>query len=396
MSYLPIQRLSTRKSASSAKKLLLSCLGCLLIGLTQQAYAVEPLSVSGNKIYAGDSIKSFSGNSLFWSNNEWGGEKFYRADIVKMLREDWNASIVRASMGIQEEGGYLDDPAGNKAKVVTVVDAAIANDMYVIIDWHSHHAEDNVAEAVSFFREMAQKYGDSPNVIYEIYNEPLQISWNNVIKPYAETVIAAIREFDPDNLIVVGTPSWSQDVDTASWNPINGTNIAYTLHFYAGTHGQYLRDKALTAMNNGIALFVTEWGTINADGDGNVNEAETDIWVNFMKEHDLSNANWALNDKDEGASTYYPDTMTLTPSGKKVKSIIENWPYQLDNSTPQNCTGVNVYPNWTRKSWEGGSYDHSESGDYMVYQNKLYQANWYTKSTPGSDDSWRLTGLCTD
>ncbi|KUI97173.1 cellulase family glycosylhydrolase [Vibrio sp. MEBiC08052] len=396
MSYLPMQRLSMRKNNSSAKKLLLSCLGCLFIGLSQQAYAVEPLSVSGNKIYAGDEIKSFSGNSLFWSNNEWGGEKFYRADIVKMLREEWNASLVRASMGIQEDGGYLDDPAGNKAKVITVVDAAIANDMYVIIDWHSHHAEDNVAEAVSFFREMAQKYGDSPNVIYEIYNEPLQISWDSIIKPYAETVIAAIREFDPDNLIIVGTPSWSQDVDTASWNPINGTNIAYTLHFYAGTHGQFLRDKAITAMNNGIALFVTEWGTINANGDGDVNEAETDVWVNFMKEHDLSNANWALNDKDEGASTYYPDTMTLTPSGKKVKSIIANWPYKLENRTQKECTGVNVYPNWTRKSWEGGNYDHSDNGDYMVYQDKLYQANWYTKSTPGSDNSWSLTGICTD
>ncbi|MDW6094272.1 cellulase family glycosylhydrolase [Vibrio rhizosphaerae] len=396
MSYLPTQRLSMKKRRFPAKKLLLSCLGCLFVGLSQQAWAVEPLSVSGNKIYAGDTVKSFAGNSLFWSNNEWGGEKFYRADIVKMLRDDWHSSIVRASMGIQEDGGYLDDPAGNKAKVITVVDAAIENDMYVIIDWHSHHAEDNVAEAVSFFREMAQKYGDSPNVIYEIYNEPLQISWDHVIKPYAEKVIAAIREFDPDNLIVVGTPSWSQDVDTASFNPINGTNIAYTLHFYAGTHGQYLRDKALTAMNNGIALFVTEWGTINADGDGGVNEAETNIWVNFMKEHDLSNANWALNDKAEGASTYYPDTMNLTPSGKKVKSIIENWPYQLGNNTPQTCAGVNVYPNWTRRAWENGPYNHSDSGDYMVYQNKLYQANWYTTSTPGSDNSWTLTGACTN
>ncbi|MBQ4796798.1 cellulase family glycosylhydrolase, partial [Pectobacterium versatile] len=109
--------------------------------------------------------------------------------------------------------------------------------MYVIIDWHSHSAENNRSEAIRFFQDMARKYGNKPNVIYEIYNEPLQVSWSNTIKPYAEAVISAIRAIDPDNLIIVGTPSWSQNVDEASRDPINGKNIAYTLHFYAGTHG---------------------------------------------------------------------------------------------------------------------------------------------------------------
>ena len=37
---------------------------------------------------------------------------------------------------------------------------------------------------------MAKKYGKHPNIIYEIYNEPLVVSWDDVIKPYAENVIA--------------------------------------------------------------------------------------------------------------------------------------------------------------------------------------------------------------
>ncbi|WJM86078.1 cellulase family glycosylhydrolase [Dickeya chrysanthemi] len=414
---------SNKKHYSSRKNLYFSgiFLGLSITCLSGSAWAsVDPLSVSGNKIYAGEKAQSFAGNSLFWSNNGWGGEKFYTADTVASLKKDWGSSIVRAAMGVQDAGGYLQDPAGNKAKVEKVVDAAIANDMYVIIDWHSHSAENNRNEAISFFQEMARKYGKNPNVIYEIYNEPLQVSWSNTIKPYAEAVISAIRAIDPDNLIIVGTPSWSQNVDEASRDPINAKNIAYTLHFYAGTHGESLRNKARQALNNGIALFVTEWGAVNADGNGGVNQTETDAWVTFMKDNNISNANWALNDKNEGASTYYPDSKNLTESGKKVKSIIQNWPYKIngtsstttepsteptptpttdepvttDEPATTNCSNTNVYPNWVSKDWAGGQPNHNEAGQSIVYKGNLYTANWYTTSTPGSDSSWTLVGSC--
>ena len=283
----------------------------------------------------GGLVDSIAGPSLFWSNNNWGGEKYYTADVVSWVKQDWGATLIRASMGVEDDGGYIGDAAGNKAKVVAVVDAAIANDMYVIIDWHSHHAEDYPTEAVTFFSEMATAYGEYTNVIYEIYNEPLNTaSWEDDIKPYAENVIAAIRAIDEDNLIIVGSSTWSQDVDEASEDPITGyENIAYTLHFYAGTHTQYLRDKATTALNNGIALFVTEWGTVSASGDGDVATAETNAWMTFLADNDISHANWALNDKNEGASALKPGTSVsgnwtdddLTESGLMVKGIIENW-----------------------------------------------------------------------
>ena len=294
------------------------------------------LSVSGNRIVnSNNEVVSFSGTSLFWSNDGWGGEKYYNAAVVDWLQSDWDIGIIRAAMGVDETGGYIQYPASNKSKVTTVVDAAIANGVYVIIDWHSHHAENYQSEAISFFQQMAQTYGNTPNVIYEIYNEPLgSASWSGQVKPYAEAVIGAIRAIDPDNLIIVGTPTWSQDVDVASNDPITGySNIAYTLHFYAGTHTQYLRDKATTALNNGIALMVTEWGTVNASGDGAVAEASTQQWVDFMKANDLTNANWSINDKAEGASALKPGTSTsgiwadsdLTASGLLVRDIVRNW-----------------------------------------------------------------------
>ena len=293
------------------------------------------LSVSGTRIVdQNGNVVRFAGNSFFWSNTGFGGEQFYTAGAVQWLQQDWHSMIVRAAMGVEEVGGYLTDPQGNVDRVTTVVDAAIANDMYVIIDWHSHDAENHEAEAINFFRSMAERYGDTPNVIYEIYNEPIHVSWSDDVKPYAEAVIAAIREIDPDNLIIVGSPTWSQDVDIASLDPITGfSNIAYTLHFYAGTHGEYLREKARTAMDNGLALFVSEWGTVNADGDGEVDEVSTEQWLQFLDEHDLSHLNWSVNHVEEGASVLHPNASgvggwtfaDLTPSGRLVRDIVREW-----------------------------------------------------------------------
>jgi len=310
---------------------------------------VAPLSVSGAQINVGTEPTGLAGNSYFWSNTGWGAERFYTAESVRWLKDDWQSNIVRAAMGVETPGAYLQDKAGNKARVKTIVDAAIAEDMYVIIDWHTHHAEDYQADAVEFFTEMAQTYGQHNNVIYEIYNEPLQVSWTNTIKPYAEAVIAAIRTVDPDNLIVVGTPTWSQDVDQAAADPITAyNNIAYTLHFYAGTHKQSLRDRAEQAMNAGIAIMVTEWGTVNANGDGNVDTAETNAWINWMKQHNLTHLNWSVNDKVEGASILQPGASStggwsatnLTPSGTLVRDLIRD--YSSDPGGGDNGGGGNT------------------------------------------------------
>ena len=304
----------------------------LLAAITSlQVEAVEKLSVQGNRVLADGTSKSFAGHSLFWSNDGWGGENFYTEQVVSDLKNNWNSSIIRAAMGVEDAGGYLSSPTSNENKVRRIIDAAIANDMYVIVDWHSHHAEDNTAAAVEFFNRISADYGHLDNVIYEIYNEPINSSWAT-IKSYAEQVIPAIRQNDPDNLIIVGTPFYSQRVDEASLNPITSYgNIAYTLHFYAGTHFDDLRNNARTAMNNGIALFSTEWGTVSASGDGAVNSVNTDAWMSFLLDNGISHANWAVNDKAEGASLFNPGGSSLTASGNKVFSIVNNWPYQIDS-----------------------------------------------------------------
>nr|WP_315486462.1 carbohydrate-binding protein [uncultured Undibacterium sp.] len=384
------------QTSSAISRLLKVCICSLALMFGVNAQAVQPLSTSGNKVLAGGQVASFAGNSLFWSNNNWGGEKFYNAGVVGTLKRDWKSTIVRAAMGVNDDGGYLQDPASNKARVKAVVDAAIANDMYVIIDWHTHHAEDYQAQSIAFFQEMARTYKSYPNVIYEIYNEPLQVSWSGTIKPYANAVIAAIRAIDANNLIIVGTPQWSQRVDEASRDPITGyKNIAYTLHFYAGSHGQYLRDWATTALNNGIPLFVTEWGSVGASGDGAVNAGETAAWVDFMKRNNISNANWALNDKNEGSSALTPGASAtgnwgasqLTASGNLAKSIISSWP----SSTPT-CTTFAAPGTWEAEAFcsmsgvqtestsdvgGGQNVGYIDTGDWMSYSVDVPAAGSY-------------------
>ncbi|WP_416397202.1 cellulase family glycosylhydrolase [Allohahella sp. A8] len=359
--------------------------------------APPALSVSGSTIKAGSQVAQLSGMSMFWSNSGWGGEKYYTAGAVGGVKKFFGGNLVRAAMGVEESGGYLSDREGNLRRTEAVVDAAIANDMYVIIDWHSHYAHEHTAEAVEFFQRMARKYGKNSNVIYEIFNEPKNdVTWAQHVKPYAEQVIKAIRAIDPDNLIIVGTTTWSQDVDQAADNPIRGyANIAYTLHFYAGTHGQGLRDKAAYAMSKGAALFVTEWGSVNADGNGGVNRTETDRWAAFMKQHSLGNANWALNDKSEGASAFRPgaasngqwsDSM-LTDSGRYVKNLIQTWPNKTGSGTGGGSDGGS-----------GGGAGGGTTGGYKGVVNlpgRIEAENYTAASDKSSGNASASSSNCT-
>ena len=281
------------------------------------------LRVQGNRILDknGEPVM-LRGMSLFWS--QWQG-KYYNEDAIRWLRDDWNVNVVRAAMGVHS-GGYVENKEREARKVERAIDAAIKLGIYVLVDWHAH--EPAPGEAAIFFDRIARKYGDHPNIIYEPYNEPLpKHGWAQTLKPYHEAVIRSIRAHDPDNLIVAGTRSWSQDVEEAAADPLKGPNVAYTLHFYAGTHKQDLRDKAQKALDLGAALFVTEWGTTDANGNGNVDVEETQRWFEFMETNKLSYLNWSIADKDESSAALkpgasprgrWPDRM-VSESGKLVR-----------------------------------------------------------------------------
>lgn len=270
---------------------------------------------------------SLAGVSFFWS--QW-MPAFYDAVAVGYFATEWKATLVRAAVGVHESSGYLANPQTELAKAERVLEAAIAHGLYCIIDWHDHHAEQHTEEACNFFADVARRYGRHEHLIYEIFNEPLDVPWST-IKAYASRVIAAIRAHDPSNLIIVGTPCWSQHVDVAAAAPLADANVAYALHFYAGTHGAELRQRAERALAAGACVFVSEWGTVDASGDGAVARAAVDEWVCFLRAHGLSHAAWAVSDKAEGASIFAPGAAAavgawgeehLTLSGRCVREIV--------------------------------------------------------------------------
>lgn len=235
------------------------------------------------------------------------------------MRDNWNLQVIRAAMGVEPAGAYLSDPNKARAQVETIINNAVSAGVYVIVDWHAHEAQNNQSQAVAFFGDLARRYGNLPNVIWEPYNEPLQVSWTNVIKPYHQAVVSAIRAADPDNIVVLGTPTWSQDVDAAAASPVTGTNLMYTLHFYSCTHGASLRAKGDAAIRAGLALFVTEWGASNADGglDGRSCLPEAQSWIDWMKANGISWTAWKL---DVGT-----DTTNLLSPGAPVTGGWNNY-----------------------------------------------------------------------
>ena len=276
--------------------------GVTVTGCKSPAPAGSPVALHGQLKVVGTKMEDQSGNAVqlkgissYWLNWESRPDAETEAGLQSM-RDNWKISILRAAMGTDVSGGYLEGgQAAMQAKIDAIVTNALALGVYVIVDWHSGAAQNYQSQAITFFTGLATKYGACPNIIYEDFNEPVNVTWAQ-IKPYHQAVVNAIRAIDPDNLIVMGTPTYSQDVDLAAASPVSGTNLLYTLHWYSCSHTQWLRDKGSTAISKGLALYVTEFGATNANGgtDGKVCQAEADNWFTWMASNGIGGTAWKL------------------------------------------------------------------------------------------------------
>ncbi|GGY99434.1 cellulase family glycosylhydrolase [Streptomyces nitrosporeus] len=257
---------------------------------------------------------------------------------VDALAEDWKSDLLRVAMYVQEDG-YETDPAGFTSRVNSLVDMAEARGMYSIIDFHTLTPGDpnhNLGRAKTFFASVAARNAGKKNVIYEIANEPNGVSWSG-IKNYAEQVIPVIRAADPDAVVIVGTRGWSSlgvsDGSSESEivnNPVNATNIMYAFHFYAASHKDNYR-AAVSRAASQLPLFVSEFGTVSATGDGAVDRASTTAWLDLLDRLKIGYANWTYSDAPEGSAAFRPGTCgggdysssgVLTESGALLKSRI--------------------------------------------------------------------------
>lgn len=261
---------------------------------------------------------------------------FVNENAFKTLRDDWNTNVVRMAMYVDEWNNgmcYMSNKQGSRQLLEKGVDLCIKLDMYTIIDWHVLNSGDPTKytnEAKEFFADMSKKYAAYPNIIYEICNEPNSgADWNGKIKPYAETIIPVIRANDPDAIIIVGTPTWSQDIDQALANPLKYNNVMYAVHFYAANHTDWLRDRVKKCHDAGLPIFASEFGMCDASGGGANNFDEATKWLQLFDDLNISYCNWALADKQETCCVINPGAGAngnwsegnLTESGKWIR----NW-----------------------------------------------------------------------
>ena len=252
------------------------------------------------------------------------------------LHDKWGANVVRLAMYTEEYNGYCSGDAKNRSDLKKLIKKGVKlakkHKMYVIVDWHilsDGNPNSHKKEAKAFFREMSREFKGYNNVIYEICNEPNNgTSWKE-IKSYARSVISTIRKNDKKAVIVVGTPTWSQDVDQAAADPIKGDNIMYALHFYAATHKTDLRNKMTAAINKGLPVFVTEYGICDASGNGVIDKKEADRWVQTMDEYGVSYIAWNLSNKQESSSIIKSSCPKVSGFKKSELSDEGRWLYHL-------------------------------------------------------------------
>lgn len=268
--------------------------------------------------------------------------EFVNREAITQMVDEWGISVFRLAMysGFADDlYGYADGDDAHREELETLILKAveITADLgiYVMIDWHillDYDPNMHTDMALHFFRKMCPLLKKYDHIIYEICNEPNEdTTWEQICN-YANTVIPAIKEIDDTKIIIVGTPKWSQRVDEAAAAPLPYDNLLYTLHFYADTHKKELRDLMEKAIKDGLPIFVTEFGVCRADGAGDINEEETNIWLALLNRYNISYLMWNLSNKDETSAIIAPTCKKtsgfteedLSPAGLLFLRLIKN------------------------------------------------------------------------
>lgn len=302
-----------------------------IIGADKPCMAAKPsaLHVKGTKIVDSSGkvvvLKGASTHGIAWF------PQYVNKQCFQSLKK-MGANTVRLALYSDSGAGY--DKSLYK-KIDEGVKAATELGMYVIIDWHilsDGNPKTNEGKAKEFFTYFAKKYAGHNNVLYEICNEPNgDVTWQRDIRPYAQRMIRVIRKYDKKAVIIVGTPTWSQDVDVVADAPVkNESNIVYALHFYAATHKEWNRDKLKTANKKGLPVIVSEYSICDASGNGGIDTKEGKAWMKLLKKYKIGHIAWSICNKNETASLLKASCRKTGKFTKKDLSrtgkwIVKNW-----------------------------------------------------------------------
>lgn len=286
------------------------------------------LSVDGTQLVDKDGqaiqLRGMSTHGIAWF------PQYVNYETFEYMRDEWNINCVRLAMYTYEYGGYCN--GGNQEELKEIikngVEYATQLGLYVIIDWHVLNDKNPLVykeDAIAFFEEMSKLYADRDNVIYEICNEPnTTASWKDITE-YANEIIPIIRGNDSNSIILVGTPTWSQDIDEALAEPLEYDNIMYSLHFYAATHTEWLRSRMETCLEGGLPIFINEFGICDASGNGVIDFEQAEQWKELIEKNNISYICWNLSNNNESSAIIKSGCIKLSGWAEEELSEQGKW-----------------------------------------------------------------------
>ncbi|HEX9388789.1 MAG TPA: glycoside hydrolase family 6 protein [Anaerolineales bacterium] len=190
--------------------------------------------------------------------------------LTNMVTDDansWYARVVRFPVypnAIDGQPGWIANPDSYfNNHLDPAIQNCISRQIYCIIDWHyiSDYTSNTIDTTTrAFWSYVAPRYANTPNVIFELYNEPINPDNWSTWKTTAQPWVNLIRSLAPNNLILIGGPRWSQNLSSAASDPFVGSNLVYVAHIYPEHGGQSTWDSWFGNAANSVPFFITEWG----------------------------------------------------------------------------------------------------------------------------------------
>ncbi|MCQ2234226.1 MAG: cellulase family glycosylhydrolase [Paludibacteraceae bacterium] len=357
------------------------------------------LKLVGNQLSSesGQPIQ-LKGWSLF-SINYPDGTACQDLDGFKAMKS-WGANIVRIAIYVRNSnGGYNESQDGTIKKLI-----GYCKDlgMYALVDWHVLETDKGPCSPVpdqstakGMFDRISSWAAQNGmiNVLYEICNEPSCADWST-LKNYANYVLPTIENNDPGAVVIVGTPSWDQEIGSAAGDPIKGyskLNLMYAFHLYSCSHMGFL-GRLQDAVAK-IPVFISEWGAVAYDGGGAFcpNEAQTFLSNLNTNNQLVSWCYWAWGKKNETSNTLtncgsgnYKES-NLSTSGKWIVNIMNG-----GTKIEEIATGEVYGGEATKIPFTGENYAILNIGNYdLGGQNVAYydaNSSAYGKTADGAKD----------
>ncbi len=227
--------------------------------------SLPPLATAGNRIVRADTGQPVLLRGVNRSGLEY-GVRATREEIRRIVGE-WRANIIR----IPFTQRWALDSEDYRRALDDIVRWTAESGAYALLDLQWLRPDDDFgvnsngsvqriaplpdADSARLWRSLAERYRLEPAVLFDIYNEPHDVTaadWRHC----ARLLVGAIREVHPASLIFVSGTNWGYDLRGV---PFPGENLVWSTHVYPSKHPGWHAAFGCAAIE--APVFAGEWGT---------------------------------------------------------------------------------------------------------------------------------------